>query len=116
MKVKNNIEFLTFNDGAVTFYQTDGNDDIIPSSGKTFAFGSRKIGINRFYLARHNDIDISLLIHIHFNETITPDFAAVIGTTRYKIEQLQTDFESHPKATVLSLSQHGEWIGREPEG
>ena len=45
MKVKNNIEFLTFNDGAVTLYRTDENDDIIPSSGKTFAFGSRKIGI-----------------------------------------------------------------------
>ena len=116
MRIKANPKFLTFNDGTVTLYQTDGNDDILEGSGMAYRYGVRKIGINRFYLARHNDIDLSLLIHIHFNEAVTAELAAVIGDTRYKIEQVQTDFESLPKATVLSLSQHGEWRGREPQG
>lgn len=117
MKIPNKKnDFLTFNDGVIKLYKTDSNDDIIKSSEKQLCFGNRKIGINRFFLARHNDIELKKLIHTYYDSEITAELAAVIGSTRYKIEQVQPDFESNPKATVLSLSQYGEWIDKAPDG
>ena len=112
MKIKTPIDFLTFNDGVVSLYNTDDNEQIISNTRRDFRFGNQKIGITRFYAARHNDIELNRLIHIHKNDTVTTEDAAVIGSTRYKIEQIQQDFYSNPPSTILSLSQVGEWLDR----
>lgn len=111
MKIKTEIEFLTFNDGIVTLYQTDENDEIKSSSGKAHCFGSEKVGVTRYYQARQNDIELDKVIHIHMSKEVTTDYAAVINGTRYKIEQVQQEMNSNPRSTVLSLSQRGLWIG-----
>lgn len=42
MILKNNIDFLTFNDGVAKIYETDENDDIIADSLKKYRFGNEK--------------------------------------------------------------------------
>lgn len=111
MKIKTQIEFLTFNDGIVSIYDTDNDDEIIRSSIKQFRFGKRTLGVNRYYQARQNDIELALVIHIHKNLNIHTQNAAVINKTRYKIEQVQQLADTNPPVTVLSLSQRGLYRG-----
>ena len=107
MKSQNKIEFLTFNRGTVRIYETDEDDEILSDTGKSFKFGEKKIGINRYYAARQNDIELAKVIYIHRNLNVSTQHAAVINGTRYKIEQVQQEFNSNPPSTVLSLSQRG---------
>ncbi len=116
MKIKNDIEFLTFNDGIVRIYETNDADELIIDSRRDYRFGTRKIGITRYYEARHNDIELNKLIHIHYCKDVTAAHAAVIGNTRYVIEQVQQEPYNNPPCTLLSLSQFGEWIDREEDG
>ncbi len=111
MKIKTSIEFTSFNDGIVDFYETDENDEIISNTRLRYRFHEKKIGVNRYYAARSNDIELSKLIAIHRNDYITPAFAAVIGKTRYKIEQVQNNRTTNPSTTELSLSQRGLYEG-----
>lgn len=111
MKIKTPIEFLTFNDGIVDIYDTDEDDAIINNSVNQFRFGKRTLGVNRYYQARQNDIELALVIHIHKNPNIHTQNAAVINKTRYKIEQVQQLSDTNPPVTVLSLSQRGLYRG-----
>lgn len=111
MKIKTPIEFLTFNDGVVDIYDTDEDDAIINNSVNQFRFGKRTLGVNRYYQARQNDIELALVIHIHKNLNIHTQNAAVINKTRYKIEQVQQLSDTNPPVTVLSLSQRGLYRG-----
>lgn len=111
MKTKTPIEFLTFNDGIVDIYETDNDDAIIKSSVNQFRFGKRTLGVNRYYQARQNDIELAMVIHIHKNLNIHTQNAAVINKTRYKIEQVQQLADTNPPVTVLSLSQRGLYRG-----
>lgn len=44
MILKNNIDFLTFNDGVAKIYETDENDDIIADSLKNIVSATKKSG------------------------------------------------------------------------
>lgn len=115
MKIKTNPEFLEFNDGTVTIYDTDDNDEIIKATGRAHMYGNEKIGITRYYAARQDDIELDKVIHIHRSIGVTTESAAVIDKTRYKIEQVQQEPYSNPPSTILSLSQRGLWEGREDD-
>lgn len=111
MKIKTPIEFIAFNDGIINFYETDENNEIISNTQLRCRFHAKKIGINRYYAARSNDIELSKLIAIHRDDRITTAFAAVIDKTRYKIEQISTNTSTNPPTTELSLSQRGLYEG-----
>lgn len=112
MKIKTPIEFLTFNDGIVTIFETDEDDEIMMNTLTEHRFGNRVIGIKRYFAARTNDIELNKVIHIHKNLSITPAMAAVIGNTRYNIVQVQQLSETNPPVTVLSLEQQGRYEGK----
>lgn len=111
MKIKTPIEFKTFNDGNVTIFDTDDNDNIISETGRTHRFGNEKVGVTRYYAARQEDIELNKVIHIHRSLSVTTESAAVIDHTRYKVEQVQQEVYSNPPTTILSLSQRGLWEG-----
>ncbi len=115
MKLKTQIEFETFNDGNVRIYETDENDNIISNKFHNFRFGEEKVGITRFYSAKQNDIEISKVIHVHKCLELRTDMAAVINSTRFKIEQIQHDSFKNPPITILSLSQRGLYLEAENE-
>lgn len=107
MNIQSNIRFLTFNDGIAHIYETDDNDNIVVNSIRKYRYGNEKIGVTRFYGAKQNDIELSKVIHIHYDESLQTDMALVIDCTRYKIEQIQHDKSKNPPCTVLSLAQRG---------
>lgn len=113
MKIKTPIDFLTFNDGTADIYEIDDNDNIIKSSLKKFRFGNRTVGVNRYFAARQNDINLSKVIHIHQFLQMRTDYAVVIDGTRYKVIQVQHLADTNPKCTVLSLEQRGLYEGAE---
>jgi SPP1 family predicted phage head-tail adaptor len=104
-------DFLEFNDGRLDLYETDENDELIVDSLRAYRFGNRTVGVKRYYAARTNDIELDMLIHIHFNADVTADMAAVIDGTRYKIVQVQHLKNTKPRCTVLSLAQRGLYRG-----
>lgn len=112
MKIKTPIEFLMFNDGILKLFETNDEDEIIKSTLTEYRFGNRVIGVKRYFAARTNDIEISKVIHIHKNLSVTPELAAVIGETRYNIVQVQQLSETNPPVTVLSLEQQGRYEGK----
>lgn len=112
MKIKTPIEFLTFNDGILNLFKTDDDDEIIKNTLTEHRFGNRVVGVKRYFAARTNDIELSKVIHIHKNLSITPAMAAVIGDTRYNIIQIQQLSETNPPVTVLSLEQRGRYEGK----
>lgn len=114
MRIKNKTEFLSFTDGMVLLFRTDEDDELIRNSVTAYRFGNRKVGVQRFYAAKQNDIELTRVIHIHRNLTVDTQCAAVIGDTRYKIEHIQQEDDTNPPCTVLSLSQRGLWKGSEP--
>ena len=111
MKIKSTVDFLTFNDGILRLFETDNDDAIIAASEKKYPFGEQVIGVKRYFAARSNDIELKKVIHIHRNLAAVTDMAAVIGNTRYKIEQVQHPMNTNPPCTVLSLSQRGLYEG-----
>lgn len=112
MKIKTPIEFLTFNDGVLNLFETNDDDEIIKSTLNEHRFGNRVVGVNRYFAARTNDIELSKVVHIHRNLSVTPAMAAVIGKTRYNIVQVQQLSETNPPVTVLSLEQQGRYEGK----
>lgn len=108
---KKKIQFLTFNDGVINVFDTDDDDEIISDTRCCYKFGERTVGVKRFYEAYQHDIELVKVIHIHYLPSITTQKAAVIGETRYNIEQVQHDKNAHPRCTVLSLSQRGLYEG-----
>ena len=107
MMIQTQMKFETFNDGIVDLYQTDDDDNIIKDSKITCRFGSKTIGVKRYFAARSNDIELDRLISIHKNMSVVTDMAAVIQNTRYKIIQIQHINDTNPPTTTLSLSQRG---------
>lgn len=111
MKNNSKLDFLKFNSGTADIYDIDDNGEIIRSSGKRVFFGNRTVGVNRYFSARQNDIELKKVIHIHKDEKITTENVVVINKTAYKIEQVQHFDETMPKSTVISLSQRGLYEG-----
>lgn len=112
MKIKTPIEFLTFNDGVLNLFETNDEDEILNSTLTEHRYGNRTIGVTRYFAARTNDIELSKVIHIHKNLSVTPAMAAVIRDTRYNIVQVQHLNETNPPVTVLSLEQQGRYEGK----
>ena len=113
MKNKTKIEFLKFNSGTADIYDTDDDGEIIRNSGKRVFYGNKTIGVNRYFSARQNDIELKKVIHIHKDEKITTENVAVIDKTAYNIEQVQHYDDTMPKSTVISLSQRGLYEGED---
>ncbi len=111
LKQKQTVEFTAFNDGVVSFYEVDEDNNIILNTKKSFKFKNKTIGVNRYFQARSNDYELSKLISIHKNLEIDTTYAAVINSTRYKIIQIQQVDNTNPPTTLISLGQRGLYEG-----
>lgn len=89
------VEFLTFNDGKAII------------NGRTFRFGNRTIGINRYYAARSASVKIDRLIHIPYTTGINADEKVQIGNEIFRVEQAQPTKSTYPHCTVLTLRRYG---------
>jgi hypothetical protein len=105
MKIQTPTEFLTFNNGQCDIYTVKGNQ--LADKKMSLCFGDRTVGIKRFYAARAATTEINRVIQVPRQLSITPKDNVIIGSDRYKIEQLQQLYDANPPATVISLSKIG---------
>lgn len=103
MEIKTPLKFETFIDGLVDIHNVAGNK--IAEKVETLNFGNQVIGVQRNYAARSANVEINKLIRVPMREYLTIKHNAVIGGTRYKIEQVQQIYDSNPPKTVLTLRQ-----------
>ena len=105
-------KFLSFNDGIVSIYKVS---NIAPKGDKPceklvfynkYCFADKTVGLNRYYEAMQNNVQISRSILIGANDfNISPQMVAVIGNTQYMIIQVQTVRDTRPPHLILSLSE-----------
>lgn len=105
MKIKTPTEFLTFNDGYCDIYTVKGNK--IADKLIHLCFGDRTIGFKRHFEARAASTEISRLIQVPIQPSISTTNRAVIGNDEYKIEQAQNLYDTNPPASVLTLRKIG---------
>jgi hypothetical protein len=105
MKIKTPTEFLTFNDGYCDIFEVKGNQ--LGEKKMTLCYGDRTVGMKRYFAARTATVEINRLIHVPRQLSITAKDNVMIGTARYKIEQVQHLNDTNPPATVLTLRQIG---------
>lgn len=106
MKIKTPTEFLTFSDGFVDIY-TVANNKPVPPVRLHLAFGSRTVGMKRYWEARSDTTEITRLVQVPLREDITTHDQAVIAGVRYKILQAQPLYNTNPRVTVLTLQNIG---------
>lgn len=111
LKKKRKLNFKAFNDGTIRFMLIDEDDNLDKLTEIAHRYANKTIGVKRYYAARSVDTEIDLVIEIHQDMNISSLYGAVIGNTRYKIEQVQHIFDTLPKTTVISLSQRGLYKG-----
>lgn len=108
---KKKLNFIAFNDGVVRFLLIDEDDNLDSKTKISHRFNEKTVGVKRYYAARSVNIEIERVIEIYQDKRISSKYAAVIGNTRYKIEQVQHISDTLPKTTVISLSQRGLYEG-----
>lgn len=106
MKIKVPTDFVTFNDGRLSVFETVANKPG-PQKVAGIRFGERTVSFKRFYAARTASTEISRVVHIPYRTGIDPHDNVVIGSERYKIEQLQPVRDTNPPCMVLTLKRIG---------
>lgn len=106
MEIKTPTPFETFISGICDIYEVTGNQ-LGAKKLTGLAFGDKVVGYKRFYAAKTATVEINRVIQVQRQETITAKDNAVIGATRYKIEQIQQIPDTNPPVTVLTLRRIG---------
>lgn len=70
-------------------------------------FGNRTLGMQRYYSAKAATVEITRLIQVTQQCSITSANRVVIENEEYKIEQVQHLDDTNPRATVLTLHKIG---------
>lgn len=103
----------SYNDGLVDIYrQTDSaapgyapNPVLTPVG--TLAFAELRLGIQRYYSGRQNQVQIEKVIRVQRGFPVTSQMVAVIrGTgTQYRIDLVQTAEDVYPASWDLTLAK-----------
>jgi len=103
----------TFNDGVVNLY-TNGNtaaEGDMPKDGlilkhEKVRFHKRTVGLQRYWSAMQNKVQIDNLIRIPKLDDIVPGYIAVInGGDQYEVKQVQEPEGVYPIVMDLSLER-----------
>lgn len=101
---KPKIQFETFLDGLVDFYQLDTDRKPVRFlSG--IRYKARTVGYKRNYTAEQAGHTIEMLIRIPRCDAVTRNNFAVIRGKQYSIVQVQSITDTIPQCTDLTLSQ-----------
>ena len=113
--MKNQKKQQTFNDGVVSIYKVantaaDGDmpkDGIVLKYSKT-RFHKRTVGIQRYWTAMQNQVQIDKLLRIPQIGDIYPGYVAIINgdtTKQYTVKQIQEPEDIYPPSYDISLER-----------
>lgn len=105
MKIKTDIEFVTFSDGICDIYSENEEGNKIPKYNK-LGFSNRVLGFNRHYAARANNVQTNAVISIPEIAGIDiHDTLEIKNRGKYDIELIQNKFDTNPPSIDLTLRQ-----------
>lgn len=105
MKIKTDIEFISFSDGICDIYTED------EEKNKTYKYNSlgftqRVLGFNRYFTASANQVKVNAVIRVPKVPNINNhDIVEIKGKGRYSIELLQEITDTNPPSIDLTLKQ-----------
>eukprot|EP00825_Cyclidium_porcatum_P021776 TRINITY_DN24179_c0_g1_i2.p3 TRINITY_DN24179_c0_g1~~TRINITY_DN24179_c0_g1_i2.p3 ORF type:complete len:116 (-),score=24.25 TRINITY_DN24179_c0_g1_i2:247-594(-) len=105
MKIKTDVEFVSFSDGVCDIYSEDeeGNKTY---KYKSIGFTNKVLGYNRHFAAKAVQIQVNAVIKIPKVSGIDiHDTLDILGVGKYNIELVQTIFETNPPSIDLTLRQ-----------
>lgn len=100
----------TFNDGIVTVYAV--RDKAEPGhrpdrelvKKTTLRFAERRLGVQRYYSGKQNQIEISQIIRVQKRKEISNQDIAIIEGVQYRIDMVQHAFNVYPACMDLTLT------------
>lgn len=105
MKIKTDVEFTSFSDGVCDIYTLDDEDtrtDIFTGMG----FANRVIGYNRVFAAKAAQVQANRVIRIPQVAGVdTGETVEISGVGKYRVEMVQTIFDTNPPSIDLTLRQ-----------
>lgn len=105
MKIKTNIEFISFSDGICNIYTEDEEGSKIDKYNG-LGFTNKVLGYNRHFAAKAVQIQANAVIKIPKVPGIdTHDILEITGVGKYDIELAQTIFDTNPESIDLTLRQ-----------
>jgi hypothetical protein len=105
MKIKNEIEFVSFSDGICSIYSEDDSYNKVYKY-QNLGFSNKTLGYNRAFKAKAAQVQTNKLIKIPFvNGIDNHDYLTIPGEGTYTIELIQDIYESNPQSKVLTLKQ-----------
>ncbi len=112
MHIKSALPFQTFNDGICQLYAVknlaekgDAPKEGLERKHSRVPFENRKVGIQRSYLAKQENVEITLLIRIPAEFDVSTQDVCIVNNEQYGIYQVQDVFDTMPKAKDLSLKR-----------
>ncbi len=101
----------TFNDGLISVYAAvDAAEkgekpkiELIPKI--TLRYCERRLGIERYYKGRQNQIDISRVVRTQRREEVNNQDIAIISGVQYRIDMVQHVFDVYPECMDITLAK-----------
>lgn len=109
---------ISYNDGIAEICRVDDVAEVgrIPVPHLTtkynLMFCEKRVGINRYYSARQNQIDIERVIRVQTVPDINTTDICVIAGIKYRIDQVQKVEDSYPPSLDLSLVRYTQGVER----
>lgn len=106
-----------FNDGIVTICRVENSAPVgllpVESLAETFTvrYEEQRLGINRYYMARQNQIEIQRVIRVPKVDINTQDVAITEDGKKYRIDTVQAVKDVYPACydlTLVAYKQNGE--------
>lgn len=105
MKIKTDVEFISFGDGVCDIYTVD-DEGARTDRFIGLAFSNRALGYNRVFAASAAQVVANRVIRIpQVGGVDTYDTVEITGVGKYRIELVQTMLDTNPVSIDLTLRQ-----------
>lgn len=105
MKIKTNVEFISFNDGICNIFTTDQQGVRLPNKYTRLSFSKRVLGFKRYFEASARQIDINRVIRIPQLPGIDNYDFIEIDSVIYGVKMVQEIYDTNPMCIDLTLDK-----------
>ena len=105
MKIKTNVEFISFADGVCNVFTTDQEGVRLPNKYTGLGFSKRVLGFKRYFEAAARRIDINRVIRIPQLPSIDNYDFVEIDNVIYGVKMVQEIYDTNPMCIDLTLDK-----------
>jgi len=105
MKIKTNMEFVSFSDGICNIFTTGYEGERLPNKYTGLGFSKRVLGFKRYFEASARQIDINRVIRIPQLQGIDNYDFVEIGNETYGVKMVQEIHDTNPPCIDLTLDK-----------